>query len=95
VDGRDDKPGTIAILDISGVHLGTDQQPARVGDNVTFAAFDFLGRIVAARPAALGRLDRLTVDDPGRWAGVTPAASRASSSSAKLIVSNKPLSRQS
>src|SRR5439155_3783725 len=80
VDGFDDKLGTIAILDIGGVDLGTDQQAASIGHNVSLAARDLLGRIprVAAlprprtgsttRPAALGRLDRLTVDDPGRWA---------------------------
>src|SRR6516165_7781682 len=34
-------------------------------------AFDLLGRVVATRPAALGRLDRLTVDDTGRRARFT------------------------
>ena len=57
VDGPDDKPGTIAILDISRVHRGTDQQTASIGHNMTLTAFDLLGRIVATRPAALGRLD--------------------------------------
>src|SRR5271169_6601855 len=38
---------------------------------MTLAAFDLLGRIVTTRPAALGGLDRLTVDDPRRWAGFT------------------------
>src|SRR5438067_385298 len=68
VDGFDDKLGTIAILDIGGVHLGTDQQTASIGHNVSLAALVLLGRIITSRPAALGRLDRLTVDDPGRWA---------------------------
>src|SRR5467141_2930359 len=71
VDGLDDKLGPIAILDIGGVHLGTDQQTASVGYDVALAALDLLGRIVPPRPAALGRLDRLTVDDPGRWARFT------------------------
>src|SRR5215469_16941218 len=31
---------------------------------------DLLGRIVTARPAAFGRLDRLTVDHSGRWARI-------------------------
>src|SRR6516162_1441101 len=34
-------------------------------------AFDLLGCVVTTRPAALGRLDRLTVDHPGRRAGLT------------------------
>src|SRR5207237_7308285 len=64
MDRRNDKPGTIAILDIGGVHLGSDQQTGSIGHNVALTAFDLLGRIVTTRPAALGRLDRLTVDDP-------------------------------
>src|ERR1700674_6118508 len=71
VDGLDDKPGTIAILDIGGGHLGADQQTGSIGHNVTLAAFYLLGGIVATGPAALGRLDRLTVDDPRRWARFT------------------------
>jgi len=43
----------IAILNIGGVHLGTDQQTAGIGHNMALAAFDLLGRIVASRPAAL------------------------------------------
>ncbi len=45
VDGLDDKPGTIAILDIGGVHLGANQQTASIGHNVTLAALDLFGRI--------------------------------------------------
>src|SRR6266850_1477212 len=68
VDGLDDQHGTIAILDIGGVHLGADQQTASIGHNVALTPFDLLGRIVTTRPAALGGLGRLTVDDPRRWA---------------------------
>src|SRR5882724_7895817 len=38
VDGLNDKPGTIAILDIGGVHLGADQQTASIGHNVASRA---------------------------------------------------------
>src|SRR5204862_2085409 len=38
MDSLDDKPGTIAILDIGGVHLGTDQQTGSIGHNVTLTA---------------------------------------------------------
>ena len=71
VDGRDDQSGAVAILDIGGVHLGADQQTASISHNVTLTAFDLLGCIVTTRPAALGRLDRLTVDDTGRRARFT------------------------
>jgi hypothetical protein len=62
VDGLDNQHCPIAILDIGEVHLGTDQQTTSISHNMTLAAFDLLGRIVATRPAAFGRLDRLTVD---------------------------------
>jgi hypothetical protein len=42
VDGLDDKPGTIAILDIGGVHIGPDQQTGSISHNVTLSAFDLL-----------------------------------------------------
>jgi len=57
-----------SLLDIGGVYLGTDQQTASIGHNMSLAPFDLLGRIVTPRPAAFGRLDRLTVDHSGRRA---------------------------
>jgi hypothetical protein len=68
VDGADDKPGTIAILHIGGVHLGPDQQTTSIGHNVALTPFDLLGRIVTTRPTALGGLGRLAVNDPRRRA---------------------------
>jgi phage gpG-like protein len=50
------------------VHLGANQQTASIGHNMTLTAFDLLGGVVTTRPAALGCLDRLTVDHPGRRA---------------------------
>ena len=38
VDGLDDEPGAIAILDIGGVDLGADQQTASIGHNVALTA---------------------------------------------------------
>ena len=65
MDGLDDELDPIAILDLGGVHSGTDSQTASIGHNVALAALGLLGRIVTTRPAALGCLGRLTVDDPG------------------------------
>src|SRR5438105_1056607 len=61
------------LLDLAKVaaHRATDQQTASIGHNVALTSFNFLGRIVTTWPAALGRLDRLTVDDPRRWARFT------------------------
>jgi hypothetical protein len=80
-------------LHIGGLDFSTDQQTQRVGDNLALAAFDLLAGIIAARTAALGGLDRLAVDDPADGLGSRPAASRACSSSAKLVFSRTPLSR--
>jgi hypothetical protein len=79
MDRFDDQPGAIAILDIGGVDFGT-QQTAGIGYNMALTPLDLLGGIPrvaatprprtgsATRPAALGRLNRLTVDHPGRRA---------------------------
>src|SRR4030095_9902567 len=64
VDSSDDQPGTVTILDVGRVNRDTDQQAGGVGDDVALAALALLGRIVAARPAAFGGLDRLAVDPP-------------------------------
>src|SRR6266481_4397841 len=50
VDGLDDKPGPIAILDIGGVHLGPDQQTTSIGHNVALTALDLLGRARGQAP---------------------------------------------
>ena len=55
VDGADDQPGPVTILDVGGVNRDTDQQAGGVGDDVALAAFDLLGRIVAARPRCLSK----------------------------------------
>jgi hypothetical protein len=43
MDGLDDQHRPIAILDIGGVHHGTDQQTASIGHNVALTVFDLLG----------------------------------------------------
>src|ERR1700747_2118466 len=68
VDGLDDQHRTIAILDIGVGRLGAAQRTARFGHMVPLPPFVLLARIVPPRPAALGGLDRLTVDDPRRRA---------------------------
>jgi len=83
---RGPRPAPGQALDIGGVHLGTHQQTAGIGDNMAFSAFNLLGRIVTTRPAALGGLDRLTVDHPADGLASRPTASRACSSNSKLIL---------
>ena len=70
MDGFDNEWRTIAVLHIAGVNHGSDHQAGGIGHDMPLAALDLLRGIVAARPAALGRLDRLAVDDPGRGAGL-------------------------
>ena len=73
VDGLDDKPGTIAILDIGGVdiggvYLGPDQQTASIGDNVALSAPGLRrGRLLTFLAASLGsRLCRARGQAPPR-----------------------------
>jgi hypothetical protein len=49
------------------VHDGAQQISLCIGNDVALATFDPLAGIKAAWPSALGRLDRLTVDDRRRW----------------------------
>ena len=69
MDHLDDQPRAIPILDIGGVDFGPDQRNAGIGHNMALTSL-LLGRNIATRPAAVGRLDRLTRDHPGRRAGV-------------------------
>jgi hypothetical protein len=57
VNGGDDERSTVAILPVGGMHFGSEQQADCVGDDMTFAAVDFLRRIETARAAHLGGLD--------------------------------------
>src|SRR6516164_261678 len=70
VDGLDDNPGPIAILDVGGMDRDTHQQARRVGHNMALATFDFFRRIIPSWSTAFGGLDRLAVDDASRWTGL-------------------------
>jgi hypothetical protein len=52
--------------------LGLEQQALRVDHQMPLAAVDLLAAVVAARPAHLGGLDRLAVDDRGGRLSGTP-----------------------
>lgn len=67
-DRRQHADRAVAMLDVGAVHLGADQEPVGVGDDVALAPVDLLAGVVPARPAALGSFDRLAVDDPAREA---------------------------
>ncbi len=41
--------GAVAVLDIGGVDLNGEQASVGVGQNVAFASFDLLARVVAFR----------------------------------------------
>lgn len=63
---------TITVLDIDGVDHGLNMIATVDGDDVTFAALDFLSRIVAPRATALSGLDALAVDYPGARRSFAP-----------------------
>src|SRR5262249_62166208 len=48
--------------------------PHRVHHHVPLPAVDFLVRVLAVRPAPLGRLDALAIDDPHARALLSPVA---------------------
>ncbi len=47
--GLEDALGAVAVLDIGGVDLNGEQASVGVGQNVAFASFDLLARVVAFR----------------------------------------------
>src|SRR5215471_16744122 len=64
----------VAILDVGCVHLGADQMPTGVSDDMALAALDLFARVVTARTPAFGGLDRLAIDHSGRGAGFATLA---------------------
>lgn len=68
VDGFDDEPSPVAVLDVGGVDYDPNEQTSGIGHDMSLAALHLLGRIVAAGPAAFARRDRLAVDDTRRRA---------------------------
>ena len=46
---RKQQDAAVAILDISGMNDGVEQQTQRIYENMAFLAFDFLARIIAMR----------------------------------------------
>ena len=68
--------------------------PVRVYERMALASVDLLSSIITARPARLGGLGALAVEDCGRGAGVAPDPSRSAITSAWLIRSKHPSSRQ-
>ena len=69
VNGLDNDRRAIAVLNLSRVDLGADQEATRIGDDMALAPLDLFAGVIPARAAALGGLDGLTVDDPGRGTG--------------------------
>jgi hypothetical protein len=64
----DDLLGALRILNIGRGEINQQQAPVRVHRDVAFAAFNLLGRIVAASARGCGSFDRLAVDHAGRRA---------------------------
>jgi hypothetical protein len=68
-DRRQNPRRPVAILDVGGVHLGANQMPTGVRDDMALAALDLFARVVTSRTSAFGGLDRLAIDHSGRGAG--------------------------
>jgi hypothetical protein len=63
--GAQEARGAGAVLDIGGMDQRLDDQSQRIDEQMAFAPRELLGPIIAVRTTALGRLDRLTVEDSG------------------------------
>ena len=64
--------GTGAVLDSGGMHDDAQHQAKRVDEQVALAPRQLLRSIVAMRATALGRLDRLAVEDDSARRGMPP-----------------------
>ena len=60
------------VMQVGWEDLGLEQQALRVDHQMALATVDLLAAVVAARPAHLGGLDRLAVDDRGGGPGGAP-----------------------
>src|SRR5262245_5357408 len=67
-----DQPGPVPVLDVGGMDHHRQDQPEGVDQQVPLAAVDHLVGVLAPRPALLGRLDALAVDDRHAGAGLPP-----------------------
>ena len=65
VQARQHELGGGAIMQVGRQDLGLEQQTLRVDHQMALAAVDLLAAVIATRPAHLGGLDRLAVDDRG------------------------------
>lgn len=85
--------GPVPVLHAGGSDVDAEEQPLRIGQEMAFAAFDFLPRIVAAAagPNCVRALDALAVDDPGARRGVFFSVRRSAGRKASLIRGHRPL----
>jgi hypothetical protein len=60
----------VSILNAGGGDLAFDRQAERIDGDMSFAALNFLAGVEAARSACFRRLDRLAIDNNGRWRGI-------------------------
>ena len=66
------RSAAVAILDAGRMRLEHEAAPVRVDQRMALAAVDLLAGVIAARPAGLGRLDALAVDDRAGGTGLAP-----------------------
>ena len=62
-DRAEERNCAVPILDVSRMHLQTNEMSRRIGNDVPLAPLDLLARIITARTATFRRLHRLAVDD--------------------------------
>ncbi len=68
-DSFEDIDGPVAVLNIGGMDQDEDQIAVGVSNDMPFAAFDLLARVIAANSATFRGFDALAVDDTATGRG--------------------------
>ena len=86
----------IPVLHAGGPDVNAKEQPLGIRQEVAFAPFDFLARVVAAAagPDGIGAFDALAVDDGRAGGGVFFSVRRRAGRNASLIRGHRPLAAQ-
>ncbi len=93
-NGGDDAHRAVSILDVGSMHGQSDQVAVGICDDLAFTAFNLLAGVVATGTSNIYGFGRLAIDDACGRTGLAPNAMRATATKWKMIVRQRPLSRQ-
>lgn len=73
-DRGQDSDSVVAVMNVGGMHLRSNQMACRVGDDMALAPFDLLAGVLSVRAAAFHGFHRLAVDHADRRTGLATRA---------------------